>query len=155
MPCGVILYARMGPRPPAAALIKQNDPVVIGVEIAPHRRAASAPGSAMQYDHWLAVRVAALLHINAVPLADRHDTLIKRVNPRIKMRHMTTTVDPGEIAKFEAMAAEWWDVNGKFKPLHMLNPCRLDYITTQIAAEFDRDLKTRAPFKGLRILDIA
>ncbi|MCY4335366.1 MAG: bifunctional 2-polyprenyl-6-hydroxyphenol methylase/3-demethylubiquinol 3-O-methyltransferase UbiG [Litoreibacter sp.] len=67
---------------------------------------------------------------------------------------MTTTVDAGEIAKFEAMAAEWWDVNGKFKPLHMLNPCRLDYITSQIAAEFDRDLKTREPFKGLRILDI-
>jgi len=67
---------------------------------------------------------------------------------------MTTTVDPSEIAKFEAMAAEWWDVNGKFKPLHMLNPCRLDYITSQIAAEFDRDLKTRAPFEGLRILDI-
>lgn len=67
---------------------------------------------------------------------------------------MNTTVDAGEIAKFEAMAAEWWDVNGKFKPLHMLNPCRLDYITTQIAAEFDRDLKTREAFKGLRILDI-
>jgi 2-polyprenyl-6-hydroxyphenyl methylase/3-demethylubiquinone-9 3-methyltransferase len=65
-----------------------------------------------------------------------------------------TTVDPGEIAKFEAMAAEWWDLNGKFKPLHMLNPCRLDYITTQIAGEFDRDLKTAEPFKGLRILDI-
>lgn len=67
---------------------------------------------------------------------------------------MNTTVDAGEIAKFEAMAAEWWDVNGKFKPLHMLNPCRLDYITTQIAAEFDKDLKTREAFKGLRILDI-
>ena len=67
---------------------------------------------------------------------------------------MTTSVDAGEIAKFEAMAAEWWDVNGKFKPLHMLNPCRLDYITTQIAAEFDRDLKTRTPFAGLRLLDI-
>jgi len=59
---------------------------------------------------------------------------------------MNTTVDAGEIAKFEAMAAEWWDVNGKFKPLHMLNPCRLDYITSQIAAEFDRDLKEREPF---------
>jgi 2-polyprenyl-6-hydroxyphenyl methylase/3-demethylubiquinone-9 3-methyltransferase len=65
-----------------------------------------------------------------------------------------TTVDPGEIAKFEAMAAEWWDLNGKFKPLHMLNPCRLDYITTQIAGEYDRDLKSDAPFAGLRILDI-
>ncbi|MGA9254520.1 MAG: bifunctional 2-polyprenyl-6-hydroxyphenol methylase/3-demethylubiquinol 3-O-methyltransferase UbiG [Roseobacter sp.] len=70
------------------------------------------------------------------------------------MQAPQTTVDPSEIAKFEAMAAEWWDENGKFKPLHMLNPCRLDYITIQIAGEFDRDLSTTAPFKGLRILDI-
>ena len=65
-----------------------------------------------------------------------------------------STVDPAEVAKFEAMAAEWWDPNGKFKPLHMLNPCRLDYITSQIASEFDRDLSVRLPFTGLRILDI-
>ena len=65
-----------------------------------------------------------------------------------------STVDPAEVAKFEAMAAEWWNPNGKFKPLHMLNPCRLDYITSQIASEFDRDLTTSRPFKGLRILDI-
>lgn len=65
-----------------------------------------------------------------------------------------STIDPAEIAKFEAMAAEWWDPNGKFKPLHMLNPCRLDYITSQIAAEFDRDLTAPAPLAGLRILDI-
>mmetsp|Transcript_18034 Transcript_18034/g.27593 ORF Transcript_18034/g.27593 Transcript_18034/m.27593 type:complete len:249 (+) Transcript_18034:3411-4157(+) len=70
------------------------------------------------------------------------------------MQTHQTTVDPSEIAKFEAMAAEWWDPNGKFKPLHMLNPCRLDYITSQIAAEYDRDLKTAKPFAGLRILDI-
>lgn len=67
---------------------------------------------------------------------------------------VTSTVDPAEVAKFEAMAAEWWDPNGKFKPLHMLNPCRLDYITQQIAAELDRDLTQPLPFKGLRILDI-
>jgi len=66
----------------------------------------------------------------------------------------TSTVDPSEVAKFEAMAAEWWDTEGKFKPLHMLNPCRLDYITAQIASEFDRTLGTDAPFAGLRILDI-
>jgi 2-polyprenyl-6-hydroxyphenyl methylase / 3-demethylubiquinone-9 3-methyltransferase len=70
----------------------------------------------------------------------------------------TNTIDPAEVAKFEAMAAEWWDTEGKFKPLHLMNPCRLDYITSQIAAEFDRDL-TQAlpqalPFAGLRILDI-
>jgi 2-polyprenyl-6-hydroxyphenyl methylase / 3-demethylubiquinone-9 3-methyltransferase len=52
----------------------------------------------------------------------------------------TNTIDPAEVAKFEAMAAEWWDTEGKFKPLHLMNPCRLDYITAQIAAEFDRDL---------------
>lgn len=66
----------------------------------------------------------------------------------------STTVDPAEVAKFEAMAAEWWNPAGKFKPLHMLNPCRLDYITRQIAAEFGRDLATQTPFAGLRILDI-
>ncbi|MDB6452673.1 bifunctional 2-polyprenyl-6-hydroxyphenol methylase/3-demethylubiquinol 3-O-methyltransferase UbiG [Falsirhodobacter sp. 20TX0035] len=67
---------------------------------------------------------------------------------------MTTTIDAAEVAKFEAMAAEWWDVNGKFKPLHQMNPCRLDYITGQIAMEFDRDLTAALPFEGLRILDI-
>lgn len=70
------------------------------------------------------------------------------------MQASETTVDPAEIAKFEAMAAEWWDPSGKFKPLHMLNPCRLDYITSQIAAEFERDLTTNRPFSGLRLLDI-
>jgi len=70
------------------------------------------------------------------------------------MQAAQSTIDPGEVAKFEAMAAEWWDPDGKFKPLHMLNPCRLDYITAQIAAEFDRELGETTPFKGLRILDI-
>jgi 2-polyprenyl-6-hydroxyphenyl methylase/3-demethylubiquinone-9 3-methyltransferase len=66
----------------------------------------------------------------------------------------TSTINPAEVAKFEAMAAEWWDPNGKFKPLHLMNPCRLDYITAQIAAEFDRNLAGPMPFAGLRILDI-
>ncbi|HQY42738.1 MAG TPA: bifunctional 2-polyprenyl-6-hydroxyphenol methylase/3-demethylubiquinol 3-O-methyltransferase UbiG [Paracoccaceae bacterium] len=67
---------------------------------------------------------------------------------------MLNTVDPSEVAKFEAMAAEWWDAGGKFKPLHMMNPVRLDYITAQIAAEFGRDLRQPLPFAGLRLLDI-
>ncbi|MFT5340872.1 MAG: 2-polyprenyl-6-hydroxyphenyl methylase/3-demethylubiquinone-9 3-methyltransferase [Paracoccaceae bacterium] len=71
-----------------------------------------------------------------------------------EMQASQTTVDPKEVAKFEAMAAEWWDPAGKFKPLHMLNPCRLDYLTTQIAGEYDLDLATSLPFSGLRILDI-
>ncbi len=70
------------------------------------------------------------------------------------MTATASTIDDREIVKFQAMAAEWWDPNGKFKPLHMLNPCRLDYITAQIAAEYDRDLTEPNPFKGLRLLDI-
>ena len=70
------------------------------------------------------------------------------------MEASATTIDPAEVAKFEAMAAEWWDPKGKFRPLHQMNPCRLDYITRQIAAEFDRDLAGPLPFKGLRLLDI-
>lgn len=66
----------------------------------------------------------------------------------------SSTVDQSEIEKFEAMASEWWDLEGKFKPLHMLNPCRLEYITRQIAAEFDRDLSASKPFEGIRLLDI-
>ncbi|MGR3373693.1 bifunctional 2-polyprenyl-6-hydroxyphenol methylase/3-demethylubiquinol 3-O-methyltransferase UbiG [Pseudooceanicola nanhaiensis] len=70
------------------------------------------------------------------------------------MTEAQTTVDPAEVAKFEAMAAEWWDPAGKFKPLHMMNPVRLDYVCSQIAAEFDRDLSSDRPFEGLRLLDI-
>jgi len=70
------------------------------------------------------------------------------------MANAQSTVDAGEIEKFQKMAAEWWNPDGIFKPLHMLNPCRLDYITSQISAEFERDLGSDAPFAGLRILDI-
>lgn len=65
-----------------------------------------------------------------------------------------TSIDPAEIAKFEAMAAEWWDPAGKFKPLHMMNPVRLDYIVTQICAEFGRNRTDLRALDGLRILDI-
>jgi 2-polyprenyl-6-hydroxyphenyl methylase/3-demethylubiquinone-9 3-methyltransferase len=70
------------------------------------------------------------------------------------MTGASVNIDPGEIAKFEAMAAEWWDPNGKFRPLHMLNPCRLGYIVEQISAEFGRDPAGERPFAGLRLLDI-
>lgn len=65
-----------------------------------------------------------------------------------------TTVDPSEVAKFEAMSAEWWDPTGKFKPLHMMNPVRLDYISQAIATHYQRDLRGDKPLAGLRLLDI-
>lgn len=64
------------------------------------------------------------------------------------------TADASEIAKFDAMAEEWWDPNGKFKPLHMLNPCRLDYINAQIRTEFGSGPKSLRPYEGLDLLDI-
>lgn len=69
-------------------------------------------------------------------------------------RAAQSSIDPAEVAKFQAMAREWWDPNGKFKPLHMLNPTRLDYVTRQIAAQFGRDLTQPLPFQGLTLLDI-
>ncbi len=64
------------------------------------------------------------------------------------------TIDNDEILKFQAMAEEWWDPSGKFRPLHMLNPYRLQYITEQISWHFDLNLDAVEPFKDLNILDI-
>ena len=44
------------------------------------------------------------------------------------MSHTAQNVDPAEIAKFEALASRWWDPNSEFKPLHDINPLRLNYI---------------------------
>ena len=64
------------------------------------------------------------------------------------------TVDPAEIARFAAMATEWWSPNGKFRPLHRLNPVRLAYIRDHLCAHFKRDAKRPKPLSGLRVLDI-
>lgn len=65
-----------------------------------------------------------------------------------------TTIDEADVARFSAMAAEWWDPTGKFKPLHKFNPVRLEYIKEKVCENFDRDVKDPKAFKGLRILDI-
>lgn len=66
----------------------------------------------------------------------------------------TPTIDAAEVEKFSAMAAEWWDPKGKFKPLHRFNPVRLGFIRETIEAHFNLDPKARRPFAGLRFLDI-
>lgn len=65
-----------------------------------------------------------------------------------------TTIDEADVARFSAMAAEWWDPTGKFKPLHKFNPVRLEYIKEKVCETFNRDVKDPKAFKGLRILDI-
>lgn len=64
------------------------------------------------------------------------------------------TVDAREVAKFDAMAARWWDPDGDAAPLHRMNPCRLDHIAAQIAAPNGRDLAAPAPLAGLSVLDV-
>jgi len=65
-----------------------------------------------------------------------------------------TTIDTGEVERFSALAAEWWNPNGKFRPLHKFNPVRLAYIRDRVAERFGRDPHQAKPFDGLRILDI-
>ena len=67
---------------------------------------------------------------------------------------MTTTINKEEIQKFSKLADEWWDVNGKFKPLHMFNPIRIEYITDKIKQHFKINAGNLNYLKGLNILDI-
>ena len=64
------------------------------------------------------------------------------------------SVDPAEVARFSAMAADWWNPHGKFKPLHRFNPVRLAYLRDRLTAHFRRDPGAAQPLAGLRLLDI-
>jgi len=65
-----------------------------------------------------------------------------------------STINKEEVARFAAMAEEWWDPKGKFKPLHKFNPTRLAYIRNQILSHFELDGSKNQPLKKLTILDI-
>tara|TARA_Y100000816_G_scaffold31701_1_gene20270 strand:- start:1778 stop:2506 length:729 start_codon:yes stop_codon:yes gene_type:complete len=67
---------------------------------------------------------------------------------------MSTTINKEEIQKFSKLAEEWWDVNGKFKPLHMFNPVRIEYITENIKKHFKIKDDKKNFLQGLQILDI-
>ena len=67
---------------------------------------------------------------------------------------MSTTINKEEIQKFSKIANEWWDVNGKFKPLHLFNPVRIEYITENIKKHFKLEKGINGYLKGLNILDI-
>ena len=65
-----------------------------------------------------------------------------------------TTINKEEIQKFSKMADEWWDMNGKFKPLHMFNPVRIKYILDICSDYFNSKKSSDSPLRGLKILDI-
>ena len=83
------------------------------------------------------------------------------------MTPQNTTIDPEEIERFSRIASEWWNLNGKFKPLHRINPLRIEYILEQVSGDgcqvTDKEKTTSSdtrhpspvtPLKGLRLLDI-
>ena len=65
-----------------------------------------------------------------------------------------TTINKEEIQKFSNLAEEWWDVNGKFKPLHLFNPIRIEYILEEISKHFKLNRNKKHFLKNLEILDI-
>jgi 2-polyprenyl-6-hydroxyphenyl methylase / 3-demethylubiquinone-9 3-methyltransferase len=65
-----------------------------------------------------------------------------------------STIDAAEVERFSRMAAEWWNPQGKFRPLHKFNPVRLAYIKEKVCAHYNLDPNSAQPFKGLRFLDI-
>ena len=65
-----------------------------------------------------------------------------------------STIDQADVDRFSAMADEWWDPRGKFRPLHKFNPVRLSYIKDKICENFHRDRNKPKPFEGLRLLDV-
>lgn len=66
----------------------------------------------------------------------------------------TSTLDPGEVERFARLAAEWWDPDGKFRPLHELGPARLAFIREAVVRHFARDATSLTPLEGLAVLDI-
>ncbi len=63
------------------------------------------------------------------------------------------TINKEEIEKFNKIAEEWWNPNGKFKPLHKFNPIRIEYIKNNIIKDFDIS-SNHKPLKGISVLDI-
>jgi len=78
------------------------------------------------------------------------------------MAHSTTapenmsrvSVDPAEMESFSRMAENWWDPSGPFKPLHIMNGARIDFIKETLCSHFGRDPEAERPLEGLRLLDI-
>ena len=63
-----------------------------------------------------------------------------------------STVDKKEVEKFSQLAMDWWNPNGKFKPLHLFNPARIKFIKEKLISHFLLDINKKKPLKKLNIL---
>ena len=77
---------------------------------------------------------------------------VKKTKPGKNSR--AASIDAREVEKFSALAETWWDPHGPFKPLHKLNPTRLEFIRSELARHFNLKAKGDQPLKGLKVLDI-
>ncbi|MHA1108009.1 MAG: bifunctional 2-polyprenyl-6-hydroxyphenol methylase/3-demethylubiquinol 3-O-methyltransferase UbiG [Alphaproteobacteria bacterium] len=69
-------------------------------------------------------------------------------------RGIDPSIDPDEVARFAALADEWWDADGKMAPLHHLNPVRLGFIRDRLSGHFGRDPLSPRPLRDLSIIDV-
>ncbi len=88
--------------------------------------------------------------MTAHQLSDTHKTA--RSNGRSHQK--ASSIDPIEMAHFAKMAEDWWNPRGKFRPLHIMNTCRVGYLVDEICAHFKRDRSSHTPLAGLLILDV-
>jgi len=70
------------------------------------------------------------------------------------MSEFGDTVDREDIDRFAAQSANWWDPSGSFRPLHHINPVRIDFVRRHLLAHFGRDARSLSPFTGLSLADI-
>ena len=65
-----------------------------------------------------------------------------------------STVDKKEVEKFSRLAKDWWNPNGKFKPLHLFNPVRIEFIKEKLISHFKLNPSIQEPLKNIKVLDI-
>ena len=65
-----------------------------------------------------------------------------------------STVDKTEIEKFSKLAKDWWNPNGRFKPLHLFNPTRIKFIKEKLISHFNLNADGQRPLENINILDI-
>ncbi len=88
------------------------------------------------------------------PTADAAPAAEAKPAPKAVGAATGDSIDLREVEKFTAMAEAWWDPRDKFRPLHRINPVRLDYVVSEACAHFGRDRRDPRPLKGLRVLDV-
>jgi 2-polyprenyl-6-hydroxyphenyl methylase / 3-demethylubiquinone-9 3-methyltransferase len=90
----------------------------------------------------------------ATPLPARGRVYILSHGKAIVNGQAHSSIDRAEIDRFAAIAPQWWDEAGAFRPLHRLNAARLRFVRDRLARHFGRDVTARRAFAGLRLLDI-